>query len=88
MVQKFPTRLVNTTICGCCYKPLSSSNRLISLFAKIGTPKMSEFRILIIPELRVLALTKRHVDSEDEIGIHRFDNFSADSKASPEPTII
>ena len=67
MAQKFPTKLVNGRICRCCGKPLSSNDPPISHFGETGTPKILEFRKLIIPELRVLALTKRYVGYWNEI---------------------
>ena len=51
----------------CCCKRLSSNDRLISLFGETVTPKILEFRKLIFPEVRVLALTKRHVGPGDDI---------------------
>ena len=67
IAQKSPIKLVNKKICRCCYKRLSSNDRPISLFGETRIPKRFEFRKLIIPEYRVLALTKRHVGSGDEI---------------------
>ena len=67
MTQKSPTKLVNTRISCCCCKRLSSNDRLISHFGETETPKILEFRKLIIPELRVWALTKRNEGSGDDI---------------------
>ena len=69
MAQISPTILVNSKISCCCCKRLSSNDRLISLFGETATSKILQFRKLIIPELRDLALTQRHEGSGDEIDV-------------------